>query len=232
VFPDPGVAHQQVSLNREMVIDQDRTQEAGILRVNSKHIQFNYEIKNIGPSGIMGVELYYTRDGQTWAKSPTGMQRDNPYYIEVAEEGIYGFSLIPRTGFGGGQDPPTTGDPPQVWVEVDVTKPIVFITGTQPGAGSRTLTINWKATDKNLGRRPISLYFSDQAGQWLPITTHLENIGEYTWQIPLSIPSSFRVRVEATDLAGNTGLAETPTPIFIDLAQPNVATVRVRTLDK
>jgi hypothetical protein len=207
--------------------------EVGMIRINSKHLQFNYDVKNIGPSGIMGVEVWYTRDGQTWQKSPSGIQRENPYYVDVEEEGVYGFTFVARTGLGGGKEPPTTGDPPQIWVEVDVTRPVVFLTATQPGSGSRTLTVNWTATDKNLGRRPISLYFADEhTSQWLPIAVNLENSGSYAWQIPLSVPNSFKVRVDATDLAGNVGSAETPSPVQIDLNQPDVTGIRVSTADK
>jgi hypothetical protein len=207
--------------------------EAGLVKINSKHIQFTYDVKNIGPSGILGVEVWYTRDGQTWQPSPTGIQRENPYYMDVGEEGVYGFSLVARTGLGGGQEPPVSGDPPQIWVEVDTTRPVVFLTGVIPNAGGRTLTITWTATDKNLGRRPMALYFADvNTGQWMPIAGNLENSGSYTWQIPPSIPNSFRVRVDATDLAGNLGTAETPSPVQIDLTQPSVTNIHVGTSDR
>jgi hypothetical protein len=206
--------------------------EVGLCKVNSKHLVFNYEVKNVGPSGIAGVEVWYTRDGQAWQKSPTGVQRENPYYVDVQEEGNYGFILVARTGLGGGRDAPEGGDPAQIWVEVDTTKPVVFLTGVEPGNGGRTLTIRWTATDKNLSRRPIALFYADQSGNWLPITAGLENSGTFTWPIPPSIPSSFRVKVEATDLAGNVGSAETPSPVLIDLTQPAVANIRVSTTDK
>jgi hypothetical protein len=36
------------------------------------------------------------------------------------------------------------------------------------------------------------------------------------------------VRVEAKDLAGNVGMAQTPTPVHVDLARPTVQIVDVK----
>jgi hypothetical protein len=37
---------------------------------------------------------------------------------------------------------------------------------------------------------------------------------------PGSVPYKFLVRVEATDKAGNVGVAETSNPVIVDTAQP------------
>ena len=60
-----------------------------------------------------------------------------------------------------GEQPPKVGDAPQVWVEVDTTKPIVQLKGVEVGRGQDTgnLTINWSASDKNFSRQPISLSY-------------------------------------------------------------------------
>src|SRR5205807_9911210 len=42
--------------------------EPGKRWVNSKKISLNYEIKEEGPSGVQAVELWFTRDMQTWEK--------------------------------------------------------------------------------------------------------------------------------------------------------------------
>src|SRR4029077_4699604 len=43
--------------------------------VNCKRIVLDYEIKDIGPSGVSMVDLWYTHDGRRWEKCPTGAQR-------------------------------------------------------------------------------------------------------------------------------------------------------------
>jgi hypothetical protein len=206
--------------------------ETGLCRVNSKRLNFHYDLKDVGPSGVMNIEVWLTQDGKFWQKYPNDIQRTGGA-VDVEREGVYGISFVPRTGFGGGKEPPANGEAPQLWVEVDVTKPVVALTGMQPSAGSKTLRIDWTATDKNLGPRPVVLYYAEQStGPWTPITTPMENTGSYVWQIAPSTPNAFYLRVAATDMAGNVGTSESQTPVRIDLSQPNVTNVRVGPGDK
>src|SRR5204862_16486 len=89
------------------------------------------------------------------------------------------------------------------------------------GSDSGGLTITWKATDKNLGREPITLSYAEKPeGTWTPIVANIENTGKYRWQMPPGIPYRFFVRVQATDLAGNVGSLNYSEPVIVDLAQP------------
>jgi hypothetical protein len=203
-----------------------------VRRVRSRHLVFNYRLQNVGPSGVLGAELWYTRDDQNWEKAPSGIQPQGSYQVDVSEDGLYGFVLLARTGFGGGKEPPRKGDPAQFWVEVDTIKPVVVITGIKPMAGGRTVLINWKATDKNLGAHPINIYFLDlNNGQSSPIANHLDNTGTYTWQVPAATPNHIRIRIEAVDQAGNVGADESTNPIQLDLSQPEVTDVSINAMD-
>jgi hypothetical protein len=195
--------------------------------VNHKLVLLSYEFKDVGPSGVSGVEVYYTRDGKGWQKFE-GIQNENPVWVEL-EEGTFGIYLLARTGLGGGREAPTEGDQPQIWVQVDLTKPTVFLNGVRQSNGSRILDITWTARDDNFGRKPITLsYAEDTRGPWMPIAAGIENSGAYTWQIPQSTPSSFYVRVEAADMAGNVDSSTTPQPVKIDLAQPAVTNLQIK----
>jgi hypothetical protein len=194
--------------------------------VNSKRIVLDYEIKDIGPSGISTVDLWYTRDGRKWEKCPAGAQRTSPYILEVKEEGLYGMTLVASSGIGLKKRPPRPGDNPQIWISVDVTKPAVRLTGCTVGTGTDadSLTITWKATDKHLGERPISLSYAEQAdGPWSSIAANVENTGSYLWKMPSNVPQRLMVRLEATDLAGNVGIAQTRDPVLVDLSKPTVS---------
>ncbi len=197
--------------------------------VNSKRVSFNYEVKNVGSSGVTAVELWCTRDGRSWKKLKTFEQAHPPCVFEVDEEDLYGFTLVVRSGVGLGR-PPQEGDKPQVWVEVDTTRPVVRLMGVEagPAASGRSLAIRWKATDKNLGPRPINLLYATQAaGPWKPIATRVENTGHYVWQIPSDVPHHLLVRVEAVDLVGNLGMAQTTNPLLDDLSQPTASILAV-----
>src|SRR5205823_2971460 len=157
-----------------------------------------YEIKDKGPSGVSVVELWYTQDraGRTWQKHPSDQAGDvrPPFAVDVSGEGLYGFTLVVKSGVGLGDRSPQVGEQPQVWVEVDTTKPVVRIGNVEVGRGpdAGRLTINWNATDKNLGRQPITLAYAEQAGgPWTPIAANVENTGRYVWQMPPGVPYKF-----------------------------------------
>jgi len=208
--------------------------EPGKQWVNSTKIKLNYEVKEAGPSGVKTVELWYTRDGRTWDRYEEREPKP-PYIFEVHEEGIYGFTLIARSGVDRSEPPPRSGDAPQLWVEVDLTKPVVHFVEAEVGRGSDTgsLTITWKATDKNLTREPISIsYAKDAQGPWNPIVSHIPNSGRYRWQMPEGIPYSFFVRIEATDQASNVAALSTARPVVVDLAVPKGLILRVEPANK
>src|SRR5262249_33188406 len=91
--------------------------------VNSRSLVIEFEVKDMGPSGIGTVELWYTRDGQTWAKSPGMPQRQSPFVLDVSEDGLYGFSVVASNGMGIGKTMPLPGGVPQMWGDVDTTQP-------------------------------------------------------------------------------------------------------------
>jgi hypothetical protein len=185
---------------------------------------------------VAAVDLWVTRDGgHTWKKDESAVRTGPPLVTEIPEEGTYGFTLVARSGLGLGKKPPVSGDPPQVWVEVDLTKPVVHLIDVKQGAGSRAreMTITWSATDRNLTRRPVTLAYSEQSsGPWLPLAANIENTGSYVWNVPASAPTSFYVRVEAIDLVGNVGVAQSAKPTLIDMSQPSVAIIGVEPGEK
>ncbi len=213
--------------------------------VNSKRISLNYELKEVGPSKVSLVELWLTRDGRNWQKYKEDANAQPPFIVEVNDEGLYGFTLVARSGVGLGERPPQVGDPPQVWVEVDLTKPVVRILNIEPPRtiDDRNLTITWSASDKNFGLRPITLSYRNASqpkgssgagenaeetdGTWHTIVKDLENTGRYVWSMPQDVPFRMYFKVEATDRAGNIGEAQTSNPILVDLSKPKVSITNV-----
>lgn len=200
-----------------------RPGDPAVRMVNTRRITLNYEIRDKGPSGISSVDLWCTTDGRTWVRYPTNSSLEPPLVLENVPEGLYGFTLVVRSGAGRGGSPPQPGEAPQVWVEVDVTEPKVRLGAVEVGHGPDTgrLTITWDASDKNLLPEPITLsYAKDPQGPWTPIVPKLPNTGRYVWQMPTDVPYAFYVKVEAADRAGNVGSAQTARPINVDLHEP------------
>jgi hypothetical protein len=149
----------------------------------------------------------------------------------VAQEGVYGFTLVARSGVGLGERPPQIGDRPQIWVEVDLTKPVVQLQGVVVGKGKDKgkLFIGWTAYDKNLDKAPIMLSYAEQtSGPWTPISAdRVPNSGRYVWSMPPTVPYQFLVKVEAVDTAGNVGEAVTTELVKVDLSQPKARILTV-----
>lgn len=201
--------------------------------VNSKRIHLNYELNEVGESGISGIELWYTQDTKTWKKydGPAMPQSQGVYAVDVSGEGLYGFTMIARSGVGYSRELPKEGELPQVWVEVDLTRPSVQITTTELKSTpqEQRLSIRWDASDKNLTARPITLSYAEkQEGPWTVLAANLENSGKYEWAFPVSVPKRIFVRIEAADLVGHIGQAQTVESVLIDRSRPKV---NIRTVD-
>ena len=75
--------------------------------VNSKRVTLNFELKDVGASGVSGVELWVTQAGQdanAWKKGEIVAQTNHSFTVEVKEEGLYGFTLLARNGSGVGKE--------------------------------------------------------------------------------------------------------------------------------
>jgi hypothetical protein len=188
----------------------------GVLRLlNNKRITFHYEVKDPAAVGVASMEMWGTTDMRSWKKYDIVSRGRSSLVVEVKEEALYGFSMIARgKNELGKNQPPLTGEAPQVWVCVDLTKPDVQLLGAELNIMSKTpsLVIRWTAKDRNLGPRPITLLYAERMeGPWTPIAANLENNGRYDWNMPGCVPPSVFVRVQAVDLMGNTGMAQTTT---------------------
>jgi hypothetical protein len=183
--------------------------------VNSRRILLDYDLADVPKPEQAMLELWYTQDGKKWTKDDLTISSGSPYIVEVNKEGTYGFMMIARSP-GEKSTPPGPGEAPQVWVEVDWTKPAVQLVDLRLGGGpaGRSMSLVWTATDNNLSRAPITLSYAESPeGPWKPFATGVENTGRYVWQVPGNVPSRVYVKVEAVDLVGNVGSAATPSPV-------------------
>ncbi len=193
--------------------------------INSRIFELDYDLESVGPSGVKQIELWGTRDGgRTWKRFAVDESKRSPLVVTVPEAGIYGFRLVVESGAGRSDSPPQSGDPPKIWIGVDLTKPTVRITSAAQGsdADSNNLNISWQASDNMmLAARPISLSFSQTpGGPWIPMASGLANTGHYSWPIDNQTPSRIYLRIEARDEAGNIGVYETTQPVAVDQMVP------------
>lgn len=204
--------------------------------LNTRVFELDYAVDAVGPSGIARVEVWGTRDGgRTWASFGVDEDRESPILVTAEEEGIYGFCVCVQNGVGLGGGPPPSGQPPDIWIGVDLTKPAVRLVDAEQGTGPQAgqLLLRWEATDWALAAQPASLFYSaNPVGPWTPIVSGLERAGEYPWTVASDVPERLYLRVEARDEAGNLGIYETPQPIVLDRLRPSVHIRDVRPFER
>jgi hypothetical protein len=202
--------------------------------VGSRSFALEYDVEQIGRSGISKVELWGTRDGgQTWRYYAQDDDNRSPLVVTVDEEGLYGFRIVVETADGAPLRP-VSGDAPELLVGVDLRRPLTELTAIEPGAGNLAdhLVLRWWAQDDNLEPRPISLFYSSRpAGPWSAVATSLENTGEYAWRVERHVPTRFYLRLEARDTAGNLAAFQTRDPIEFVAPAPSVRLRSAEPLD-
>ncbi|MCS6976651.1 MAG: hypothetical protein NZM31_06525 [Gemmatales bacterium] len=193
---------------------------------NQLQVDLNYEAK-AGPSGVGEVQLWITQDdGRTWRRFADDPDLEPPLTVELPGEGTYGFTLIIRSKGGiykHNKQAPLPGDMPELRVEVDTTAPEAELYAVEADPRRKdTLFLQWKATDKNLGARPVTLKWAERlGGEWHDIASDLPNTGRYEWLMPSNLPYRIYLRLEVRDLAGNVSVAETDQPVLVDLVEPD-----------
>ncbi len=211
------------------------TQVTSIRSVNSRTFEIEYDLETIGPWGVSKVELWGTHDdGNTWQSYGVDDDNRSPLRVSVPGSGTYGFRIVVQGAGTAVTPPPRNGDKPELNVEVDLQTPTAEIVSVEPGRDDLTghLQIRWAATDSNLERRPISLFYGSYAeGPWSAIATQLPNTGSYTWRMERHLPDRFYIRLESRDIAGNVAAAQTDTPFEIKRPQPTGTLRGVRPVD-
>ena len=192
--------------------------------VNKSQFELLYDVESIGAAGIAQIELWGTSDGgQNWLSYGIDDDARSPMLVKVDGEGIYGFRVVVKTDAGLEGAKPDSGDAPDVWVGVDLTKPVGNLISAEQGSGEEAgeLVITWEAADERLAPRPISLRMSQSSdGPWHTIASGLENTGHYAWRIDQRTPQRFYLRLEVRDEAGNLRIDDATEPVTVERFRP------------
>jgi hypothetical protein len=194
------------------------------LQAPSPRFALQYAIDDAGPAGVAKVQLWITHDGgRTWYPQPEDADKTSPYLVDAGGEGTFGLKLCVQGLSGLGDAPPAPNDPPELWVEVDSSPPLVQLNPPRVGTGHSAgkVLISWRASDPHLAARPVTISYraEDSDGAWTPVADQMENSGQYIWTVPPGVPPRFRIKLEVADALGHRGTAETG-PVLVDRARP------------
>jgi len=220
-----------------------RTDLPEIIFTNEPQLTIDYEIERQGPSVISKVEVFLTQDeGRTWMKWQELVRNDAnhgelgpatslPVTIRLPErEGLFGFRIVPFSGSQLSVGAPQAGDAPEMRIQLDKSVPYVEL--FKPEADPKDpniLILQWLATDTNLTRTPIRIYYSESPdGDWKPVNpggieptaSGMSNTGRHSWMLPPGLPLKVFLKIVAEDKAGNIGEAITPQPVVVDVHKP------------
>lgn len=199
--------------------------------VNSRKFQIGYQVDDVGPSGVGGVELYITQDqGRKWWKYGDDPDHQSPFDVEVPQDGEYGFAVRARSGVGLADDPPAPNEPPAIVVMVDQTPPKLEMLPIRQGTGSHLhqLQLRWRISDAHPAEKPVALYYSATLnGPWETISDWKADTGEHVWTVGTAVPAQVYFRIVARDAVGNISQEQTPRPVIVDLARPSARIVDI-----
>ncbi len=188
--------------------------------VNSTKLFLDYQIENAGQNGVAKVEVWITRDrAKSWQKISEQSQQKSPIEVAFPGEGIFGVTLVASNGRGVPGAPPAAGDAPDMWVEVDTTKPAAQLTKVHAvtADGKSVVHIHWAASDKNLEDAAVELsYSATPQGPWQPIAKGLKAEGQHQWAPPTDVGAKAYIRLSVRDAAGNTSVVTAQDPVLLE----------------
>ncbi len=122
---------------------------------------------------------------------------------------------------------------------VDKTPPAIKgSTLVSPNGGEKWISrssqnIVWKSadiTDANLKPKPITIEYSTDGKNWTLIAKDHENTGSYTWTLPDINGSNVKVRLTASDAAGNAARDESSESFAVSAPLPTTVLIEGDTL--
>lgn len=197
---------------------EDLTPEPRIKRTDPLHYFTNEKVVMVRqpagytPEETPRVALWWTdNNGFHWQKAGYFGREQSFFPFEVTEDGDYGVRFV---GPGQAAAVETPAYPERVY-HVDTALPEVEVS-IEPNKSwyspGDQVTIGWRAADYHLVEYPVQIgmlidYSADEY-KLVELQRDLANEGSITYQIPQdALDHEIRFRVEATDRAGNLGLA-------------------------
>jgi len=175
---------------------------------NEVPVKIEWSGGDLGGSGLKRVTLWTTRDGgQTWKPYGDDPGLKSPFLFTELD-GVYGLKLVGEDRMGNANPSPLPGMAPLAVLTLDRTRPEVkLISPVPPGyLGGVPVDVQWTAKDNvDMPANGIAMSWSDDGGKtWKDLAKGLKNDGLYKWTPPREALPDCRLKIVASDFAGNT----------------------------
>lgn len=186
------------------------------------------------PEDTARVRLWVTENGGAeWRPFGYDESEDDgppksPVGFAAERDGTYGFIVVPEDRAGNRVDP-VPGASPQLVMIIDTTPPGVELLAPNEGfiGPSRGAVIRWRVSDEYVADDCVRVeYSTDDAASWVELASGRPGTGSFTWPMDGVKPPdarSFRFRVTAHDLAGNSASAVSRAEVRLDDEFPTAA---------
>jgi tetratricopeptide (TPR) repeat protein len=156
--------------------------------------------------------VWASTDGrQTWQELPSDRVAPTAVRVTVSRDAAYDFYVVLQNQAGRSGPAPGRGSEPHASVIVDTVPPTLqgaAEASEMTDAGPR-LPIRCSLIEEHLRDHQVRLFYQlPDAGAWIDGGTLHINNGQTAWPLPGSIASRARIRLVATDLAGNRATSE------------------------
>lgn len=199
----------------------------------SKNRLMEFDIPSGRALGQKGVELWYNSDGEVWSRGEFFDVGQNKAVLFAQRDGRYEVVFVPIDPKGTPGYIPARDTRPDYIVTVDTRSPQVEVrcpNGGESFQAGKTTLIEWHAVDSDVRSDGIRVEVKKHDGQWVTIHENLPNTGSLPWDIPRfeggrEAVRQYKVRVSATDRAGNTGSDESDKSFSVDGLSPEAHVV-------
>ena len=211
--------------SQQIIIDAVPPQRSvlGPTIVNNRSMNVSARVVDAGPSGLAGVELWYSTDaGTSWTKGPglsQGPWDQIPWVSPM--DGHVLLALVAADQSGNRNPEPTSAADSQGTVLVDTVLPVITLSsplGIRPidapvGGAARSVyrpdeevAVDFGITELNLAPATVTVWIQKAAdARWEVLGEGVATGAPFTFKIPNIGTTSARIKVTASDVAGNAG---------------------------
>jgi hypothetical protein len=192
-------------------------------------VKVKYEVSDPGEAELASVALWITDNrGRSWRKLADAPPKTGEVLVHLPGPGAFGLAISAADSVGNVLPPPRRGTRPSFELSTDRKAPVLealgWVSKGQLVSSRKGVEVKWKATDKNIAAKPVTMQFSADGGRtWNTVGGVREASGSFKWSPPKNVDSRHcLLRLIARDQLGNESQLVSP-PFTVDNKPPTTS---------